>query len=308
VAEKWLRYAIRLQKNVIGFVITVVIKSNLKMKNLLIPDFGELCFTSPTKLQDFDNIICNIDFKGNDSLIISLKDYLKNLPNEVDEETIEWKIFLASFNGEIIGITGWYIFKDSPYIAWLTWFGVINKYQKRKIGLSLLRHTIDTIREETNASCMQVYCINDLIPFYNKNGFKLLGKAGEMGMTNKCESDSDNVMGMGMKLYGKELDDELAKRKQAKENRILLRMTMKDYAEKKGISVIDLLAYERGENICSHEEYTDVADFHMRFVFKICKKCGKIIEESIERLEESNLDRIYNVYKEIKENKDLDKN
>jgi len=110
-----------------------------------------------------------------------------------------------------------------------------------------------------------------------------------------------------MILYGKELDDELVKRNKAKEERISQRITMRDYAKGKGISVIELSAYERGEDVCPHLEYRDMADFDLRFIFKICKKCGMVVKDSIEKVGESNLDRVYSICKEAKENKNLHK-
>ncbi len=110
-----------------------------------------------------------------------------------------------------------------------------------------------------------------------------------------------------MILYGKDLDDELVKRNKAKEERISQRITMRDYTKGKGISVIELSAYERGEDVCPHEEYKDMSDFHLKFIFKICKKCGMVVKDSMERVGESNLDRVYNICKEAKENKNLDK-
>lgn len=169
------------------------------MKNCHIPSLGELHFISPTTLKDFDNIVSNIDFKGNDIFVSSVKEYLRNLPVISDDETIEWKIFLAALGDEVIGITGWYIFKDTPYISWLTWFGVINKYQRLRMGSLLLRHTIEAIKESTKTNNLYVYCIDDIVPFYNKNGFRLLGRADELGLTLKCEDDSNKVLSLSLR-------------------------------------------------------------------------------------------------------------
>jgi GNAT superfamily N-acetyltransferase len=177
------------------------------VKNCHIPNLGELHFISPTTLRDFDNIVSNIDFKGNDIFVSSIKEYLINLLEMSDDETTEWKIFLAALGDEVIGITGWYIFKDTPDISWLTWFGVINKYQRFRIGSLLLRHTIEAIKEDTTTNDLYVYCIDEVAPFYIKNKFKLLGRADELGLTSKCEDDSNKVLSLQCKKCSKVEED-----------------------------------------------------------------------------------------------------
>ena len=110
-----------------------------------------------------------------------------------------------------------------------------------------------------------------------------------------------------MKLYGKELDDELAKRKRAREERRNSKIGMRQAAKDMGVSVTEFLAIERGENICSHEEWKDNADFHFRFIFKTCKKCGKVDEKSSEKITDANMDRAYKIFKDLKEKEDLGK-
>jgi len=118
-----------------------------------------------------------------------------------------------------------------------------------------------------------------------------------------------------MKLYGKELDDELAKRHQAREERRSQRLTIRNAAKLRGINAVDLLAWERGEDLCPHEEYEDqVGGFPIpKIIFKVCKKCGKIDENASEKVVENNLERAYQVFKRNasefvkKEKEDLEK-
>jgi hypothetical protein len=109
-----------------------------------------------------------------------------------------------------------------------------------------------------------------------------------------------------MILYGKELDDELIKRKQAKNERIAQRISLRDEARRKNISVTELLDYEYGCNACPHEEYKDqVGGFPIpQLVFKVCKKCGKVNPKTTEKVNDTNLDRVYDVLKECMSQKE----
>ena len=69
-------------------------------------------------------------------------------------------------------------------------------------------------------------------------------------------------MNANIKLYGKELDDELAKRKRAKESRLASKISIRQAAKKLGIKPSEFLAIENGSDICPHLEYEDSADFH----------------------------------------------
>ena len=104
-----------------------------------------------------------------------------------------------------------------------------------------------------------------------------------------------------MKLYGKELDDELAKRKQAKEERLAQRLTIHKAAKAKGIKPTELLAYEGGHDCCPHLEYEDMTGGFPfpKVIFKRCKKCGKVNENTMEKLSDDNMERAYKVYERI---------
>ena len=115
-----------------------------------------------------------------------------------------------------------------------------------------------------------------------------------------------------MKLYGKELDEEMAKRKLEKDSRMAQKISLRDWAKQKNISITDLLDREYGCDICPHEEYKDqVGGFPIpKLLFKICKKCGHVNPKTTEKVNDANLDRVYSVYKEMgitKENVGLNK-
>lgn len=112
-----------------------------------------------------------------------------------------------------------------------------------------------------------------------------------------------------MKLYGKELDDELARREKSRQDRIAQRVTLREAAKKYGISCTEILAYEAGHDVCPHEEWEDNAGgFPIpKILFKQCKKCGKIDSDSTEKVDESNFNRVYEIYRRLypkKENED----
>jgi len=161
-----------------------------------ITDFTHFYSIRPKTLNDFSEIInpvTGIDFKCNDVTLCSFAEYLDILPDHSDDCKV-WEIFLIKNELKTIGITGYYIFKDEPNIPWLTWFGVINEYQRGGAGAFVLNQTLKFVRENLKADFMRVYCIDDVVRFYVKNGFKIMGKAKDLNMTGKCESDDDNVL------------------------------------------------------------------------------------------------------------------
>lgn len=158
-------------------------------------DFTHFYSIRPKTLNDFSDIvnpITGIDFKCNDVTLCSFAEYLGILPDDM-KDCRAWEIFLIKHKSKTIGITGCYIFKDEPDIPWLTWFGVIREYQKCGAGVFLLSQTLEYVRN-IGADFMRVYCSDDIVKFYVKNGFKVMGKARDLNMTDKCESDDDNVL------------------------------------------------------------------------------------------------------------------
>lgn len=83
-----------------------------------------------------------------------------------------------------------------------------------------------------------------------------------------------------MKLYGKELDEELAKRKEAKDKRRKQRMTLRDAANNNemGLKPSEYYAWESGQDVCPHEEYEKaIGGVHPPFLLiDMCKKCQHI--------------------------------
>ena len=104
-----------------------------------------------------------------------------------------------------------------------------------------------------------------------------------------------------MKLYGKDLDDELAKRKTSKNARRDQGLTIRNAAKQKNISPSEFLAYEYGYDICPHEEWEDsVGGMPIpKFIMKRCKKCGKVAGRSIKKVDDSNMQRVYDVCKKL---------
>jgi transcriptional regulator with XRE-family HTH domain len=111
-----------------------------------------------------------------------------------------------------------------------------------------------------------------------------------------------------MKLYGKDLDDELAKRRQAQDERRSKKLTIRKAAELKGISASDLIAYERGDDVCPHEKYVDkVAGFPIpTFILMVCEKCGKPDENSLTKLDESNAEKLFRSYNAVMRRREKD--
>lgn len=83
-----------------------------------------------------------------------------------------------------------------------------------------------------------------------------------------------------MKLYGKELDDELVLRRKAKEDRITNKMTLRNAAKHNniGLSLSEYCEWERGSDVCPHEKWEkSIGGVHPPFLLlERCVKCGKI--------------------------------
>ena len=152
----------------------------------------------PKNLNDFSDIVnpvTGIDFKCNETTLCSFAQYLNVLPDgREDCFNKTWEIFLIKHKARTIGVTGYYILKHEPTIPWLTLFGVINEYQGCGAGTFILSQTQKFVRVNLGADFMRVYCIDDIVPFYIKNGFKLMGKAKDLNMVDKCESGDDNIL------------------------------------------------------------------------------------------------------------------
>lgn len=161
-------------------------------------DFSRFYSIRPKTLDDFSEIVnpvTGMDFKCNDYTLCSFAKYLNILPDDrSDCYNKTWEIFLIKCATKTVGVTGYYILKDTPKIPWLTWFGVIKEYQNCGVGSFLLNKTLKFVKKHLGADYMYVYCIDDVKNFYIKNGFKLLGRAKDIGMVDKCESETDNVL------------------------------------------------------------------------------------------------------------------
>ena len=82
------------------------------------------------------------------------------------------------------------------------------------------------------------------------------------------------------KLYGKELDDELAKRKQAREKRLEKGLTLRMAARTNdmGLTPSEYCDWETGADVCPHEKHKPtIGGVHPPFIlFDKCEKCGHI--------------------------------
>ena len=107
-----------------------------------------------------------------------------------------------------------------------------------------------------------------------------------------------------MKLHGKELDAELAKRKQEQEDRRSQRISIREAAKIKNLRPSEYLDWEQGHNICPHEKYEDMLGGVPipKLIFKKCKKCGKIDEKSMEKVTDKNLKKTYKIMQKIMSN------
>jgi len=94
-----------------------------------------------------------------------------------------------------------------------------------------------------------------------------------------------------MKLYGKELDKELAKRKAAREIRLNERKSLRMKAKELDMKPSEYNAWESGHDVCPHEEFKkSIGGVHKPFLLmEICAKCrhGRIIAK-IEKEEDFN--------------------
>lgn len=104
------------------------------------------------------------------------------------------------------------------------------------------------------------------------------------------------------KLYGKELEKELAARNEAKEKRRLNRITLREAAKANdmGLTTNEYIAWESGQDVCPHEEYEDMSAGVPipKMIFKMCKKCHEVQEGSLEKVTEEHAERLHNIHKQ----------
>jgi len=79
-----------------------------------------------------------------------------------------------------------------------------------------------------------------------------------------------------MKLYGKELDAEIARRAEARDVRIDERKTIRVKAKELGRKPSEYLDWENGHDVCPHEDYKkSLGGVHPPFLLmECCTKCG----------------------------------
>jgi len=119
-----------------------------------------------------------------------------------------------------------------------------------------------------------------------------------------------------MKLYGEELDRELAVRKKAREKRLDNRITLRQASKNNdmGLTPSEYCEWERGSDVCPHEEVEkSIAGFHPPFLLmEVCKKCrhpnilAKIEDEDDwEKNKEALEEAFENCKRNLAERKDL---
>lgn len=79
-----------------------------------------------------------------------------------------------------------------------------------------------------------------------------------------------------MKLYGKSLEAEIAKRKEAKVIRGKKHQTLRQRADELDVKLLDYVDWENGRDICPHEKYRkSIGGVHPPFLLmNICTVCG----------------------------------
>lgn len=119
----------------------------------------------------------------------------------------------------------------------------------------------------------------------------------------KKEKRLPDYVDTSRKLSGKKLDEELKYRRKIKDQRISKRIGIREMAKTLGICPTKVLSWEYGYDCCDHKEYKDqVGGFPIpKLLFKVCKRCGMVKENTAEKVGENNLERAYKVCKESME-------
>ena len=100
-----------------------------------------------------------------------------------------------------------------------------------------------------------------------------------------------------VKLYGKDLDDALERRKKFKEERLNKKLTLRKAAKiigkELGLSPEEYMEFEAGHDICPHEDVRTIwAGFPPAFFVDRCVKCG-----FMNNLRDINDEEAFNDYK-----------
>ena len=101
------------------------------------------------------------------------------------------------------------------------------------------------------------------------------------------------------KLYGKELDNELANRKEAREKRLKRGLTLRIAAKTNdmGLTPSEYCEWENGVDVCPHEKYeSSIGGVHPPFIiFDRCVKCGYI--KNAHKVTERNLEKAFKAFR-----------
>jgi GNAT superfamily N-acetyltransferase len=97
-----------------------------------------------------------------------------------DESDKFWKVYIVKLDGKTVGTCGLYSLYENVKELWLAWFGIFPEYRNKGIGAQVL----DLMKQEAySVGCetLKSYVDKDgkPLPFYYRNGFKLVGTVGE---------------------------------------------------------------------------------------------------------------------------------
>jgi len=175
----------------------------------------EYLLIQPTEFNQYDPIIRGIDFGDQGQFVLSCAKYIGLIPMSTKKDTcpcysidpkyaVSWEQRIVyEYNTKPlipIGITGWYLWKiGDNYTLWLSWFGIIEKYQKMGIGKEILQETIYILKGLFDYEYLYVFTDNAK-DFYVKCGFEYLGTSKEVYGENNNVTYSSNDFVLRIKL------------------------------------------------------------------------------------------------------------
>lgn len=91
-----------------------------------------------------------------------------------------WRVHLITSDDNVVGLCGLYSLRDNVDDLWLAWFGIIPEFRNNGIGAEALR----LMKQEAyDVGCKRLMSYVDKegkpLPFYYRNGFKLIGTVSE---------------------------------------------------------------------------------------------------------------------------------
>lgn len=100
------------------------------------------------------------------------------------EGSTEWLVLHEMDGGNVLGFC--IFFKKDLYCYEIDNLGIPEQYQGRGYGKLLLDRTIEVCYSDPLITTLELYCVDDKIPFYRKFGFEVVDKNGDWNkMINK---------------------------------------------------------------------------------------------------------------------------